>query len=212
VWGTNTPIAGKKGKTKMVVLNDFQVNGLNPSVVSASSSAIQYFPRLLGTSIGVQSVAPSATSALGQLAVPGSSRLNAQKFSVVAAGTLTSGSGAPSETATIVIRANTGTITSPSYTTIATSGAIALNPTVDGVVNNFWISLDLLGDSASGIVGGTQQCVYSGVVEQTTAALTANLSGINFATEPPFGLVVGVTFNSANSGNIAKLYQFQLGQ
>jgi hypothetical protein len=196
----------------MVVLNDFQVNGLNPSVVSAASSSVQYFPRLLGTSIGVQSVAPSATSALGQLAVPGSSRLNAQQFSVVAAGTVVSGSGAPSETFTVRLYANTGTITSPSYTALTANTAVNLNPTVDGVANNWWLKVDLLGDSASGIVGGTQQFVYSGVVEQATAALTNNLSAINFATEPPFGLVVGVTFNSANSGNIAKLYQFQLGQ
>jgi hypothetical protein len=196
----------------MVVLNDFQVNGLNPSVVSAASSSVQYFPRLLGTSIGVQSVAPSATSAVGQLAVPGSSRLNAQKFTVIAAGTVVSGSGAPSETFTVRLYANTGTVTSPSYTVIAASSANALNPTVDGVANNWFIQVDLLGDSASGIVGGTQSGSYSGVASPSSGVLTNNLSAINFASEPPFGLVVGVQFNSANSGNIAKLYQFQLGQ
>lgn len=196
----------------MVVLNDFQVNGLNPSVVSAASSSVQYFPRLLGTSIGVQSVAPSATSAVGQLAVPGSSRLNGQKFTVIAAGTVVSGSGAPSETFTVRLYANTGTLTSPSYTILAASSTNALNPTVDGVVNNWYLQVDLLGDSASGIVGGAQSGNYSGAISPASGVLTNNLSGINFASEPPFGLVVGVQFNSANSGNIAKLYQFQLGQ
>jgi hypothetical protein len=198
----------------MVVLNDFQVNGLNPSVVSASSSSVQYFPRLLGSSIGVQSVAPSATSSVGQLAVPGSSRLNAQVFSVIAAGTIVSGSGAPSETVEIAMYAQTAAVgAAPSYTKIATTGAVNLNPTTDGVVNNFYLDVQMLGDSASGIVGGSYKAVYSGAQKNTPpTVLTANLSAINFATEPPFGLVVGVTFGSANSGNIAKLYQFQLGQ
>src|SRR5208282_271391 len=134
----------------MVVLNDFQVNGLNPSVVSASSSSVQYFPRLLGSSIGVQSVAPSATSSVGQLAVPGSSRLNAQVLNVIAAGTVVGGSGAPSETVEIALYAQTAAVgASPSYTKIATTGAVNLTPTVDGVVNNFYLDVQLLGDTAS---------------------------------------------------------------
>jgi hypothetical protein len=196
----------------MVVLADFQVNGLNPSVVSAASASVQYFPRLLGTSIGVQSVAPSSSSNAGGLAVPGSSRLNAQLFEVVLAGTIVSGAGTPSETATITLSASTAKAgATPSYTVIASSGAFQINHTIEGP-NNFYLKVKLLGDSLSGIVGGTQQAVANGVVTQSEAALTSNLSSIDMSAEPPFVLVAGVTFSSASALNVAKLYQFQLGQ
>src|SRR5580698_109665 len=104
----------------MAVLNDFQCNGLFPSVVGGNSTSVLYFPRLLGSSIGVQSVAPSATSAAGQLVVPGFNELNGQLFTVRAAGNFGSDTGDASGTVAVQLYANTGTVTSPIYTSIAT--------------------------------------------------------------------------------------------
>lgn len=206
-----------------MVIADFQVNGSAPSTVGGSSTSVQYFPRLLGLGFNTISTAPSSSSAVGQLAVPGDNRLNGQQFSVLASGNVVSGSGAPSETVEIALYAQTSAIlSSPSYTKIATTGAVQLNPTLDGVVNPWFIEADLQGDTASGIVQGIQYAMYSGTLENSTPkALTANLSGISFGaaatavnaaptTNVPFGLVVGVTFNQSNSGNKATLYQFQI--
>ena len=190
--------------------SDFQVTGLNPSVVSGATSGIQYFPRVLGASIGVQSVAPSATSSLGQLGCPGDGKYEGKLFEVHVAGVLVPGTGDPSATATISISANSkGFGVAPSYTVIATSAAIAVTPSID-TPQNFFFKLKLLGNSASGIVFGTQE---SEVVTTyiSPAVLTANLSGINMQGNAPFGLVVGVTFSTANSLNVAKLTQFQIG-
>jgi hypothetical protein len=191
---------------------DFGVNGQFPSVIGGTGTTVKYFPRLLGSSIGVQSVAPSATSNAGQLAVEGTNRLNGQLFYVYATGSVVSGSGAASEGVEIALYAQTAAPgASPSYTKIATTANVALNPTVDGVANSFSLSAQLYGDSASGILGGFYLAQYSGVVKNSSPkALEANLSSINFATEPPFGLVVGVTFNVSNAGNSASLYQFRI--
>jgi hypothetical protein len=195
----------------MPVIGDFQSNGVSPSVVSTLSTAQQYFPRTLGTSIGVQSVAPSATSAAGQLSVPGNSSLNGQRFSVLIGGSVVAGAGDSSTNVTITLRANTGTISSPSYTTIASTGAVALNPVADGVAENFFMLVDLFGTTATGIVSGTQQSTLS-TTRVAAGALTADLSGINFGNAVPFGLVVGVAFSVAQTAapNVATLNQFQI--
>lgn len=194
----------------MTVINDFQVSGLFPSVVSAASTAVQYFPRLLGSSIGVQSVAPSAASAAGQLVVPGNSELEGQFFKVLVAGNIISGADA-SETAIIDLVANTGTISTPSYTVIASTGLVDIDVVAPGN-HVFGISATLLGTSASGIVGGVYSATVDGVLKNSTPKQTTALSGINLAASLPFGLVVRVTFSAADSANVAKLTQFQIAQ
>ena len=191
----------------MSVINDFQVNGTFPSVVGGAGTAVKYFPRLLGSSIGVQSVAPSATSAAGQLVVNGFNELNAQWFDVYVGGNVVSGSADSSVTAEVAIYANTGTVTAPVYTKIGTTAAQTLALT--GTPYAFGIKLSLLGDTASGVVRGTQYSIL-GSVQSGTAALTASLSGINMGAAVPFGLVVGVTFATSDAANAADLNQFQI--
>lgn len=195
----------------MPVINDFAVNGTFPATISTLGTSTVYFPRLLGASIGVESVAPSATSAKGQLVVPGNNELNGQNFQVRIGGSIVGGAAAPSTNATIILRANTGTETTPVYTTIASTGAVALNPLLDGVAENFTMTVTLFGTTASGIVQGNQTSQLSTTVV-ATSALTANLSGINFGNANPFGLVIGVTFSVASTGaaNVATLNQFQI--
>jgi len=67
----------------------------------------------------------------------------------------------------------------------------------------------LFGSTKSGIVRGIQSGVY-GASNLAAGALTNNLSSINFASQAPFGLVVGVTFGSSDASNAASLYQFQI--
>lgn len=196
----------------MSVINDFGVNGGAPSILTLATTAQGYFPRLLGTSIGVESVAPSATSSNGQLNVPGFNRLNGQRFNVLVTGSVVGGAAAASTNVTIILRANTAALgATPSYTTIASTGAVALNPINDGVSENFAMIVALFGTTASGIVSGTQTSTLS-TTRVAAGALTADLSAINFANSVPFGLVVGVAFSVAGAGNTATLNQFQITQ
>jgi len=191
----------------MAIVNDFQVNGLFPSVVSSNTAAVQYFPRLLGSSIGVQSVAPSSTSAAGQLVVPGNNEVNGQQFSVILGASFLDGSGDPSATATLSLYANTGTVTSPTYTLLGSATTAA--PLVTGA-QDISLEFKLFGTTASGILQGT----YSGTKGPGTivsgAEITNTLSGINFGNSVPLGLVAAATFSTANASNVAKLYQFQI--
>lgn len=194
----------------MAVLNDFQVNGLFPSILGGSTTAQLYFPRLLGSSIGVQSVAPSATSAAGQLVVPGFSELNGQLFSVKAAGNFGSDTGDASGTVTISLFANTGSVTSPVYTSIATTGAV-----VPGFASaEPWaLNVSMQGDTLSGLCGGSYTAYVGGQKTGTAGQnTTVALNGINFGNAIPFGLVVGVKFGTADASNKASLYQFQITQ
>lgn len=189
----------------MSVIQDFQVNGLFPSVVSANVSTVQYFPRFLGASIGVQSVAPSATSAAGQLPVPGNNIVNGQQFSVILGASFSDGSGDPSATATLSLYANTGTVTTPVYTLLGSATSAA--PSLAGA-QDIALKFELFGTTASGVLQGTYSGTKAGVAVSGTEI--TNLSGINFGLGLPFGLVAAATFSTANAGNKASLYQFQL--
>jgi hypothetical protein len=187
------------------VLNNYQISGAFPSTVGGVGSTAKYFPAPSGQ-IGVTGSTPSATSAAGQLLVPGNNRLNAQIFEVYAAGNFEVGSGGACPSVTIDIQANTGTVASPSYHTLATSGAITTQ-NLDGVFYPWYFKLELEGDSASGLLQGR----YVGAVNDVLIASTiigSTLSGLNFATEPVFGLVARVTFSVSEAGNSANMYQF----
>jgi hypothetical protein len=192
----------------MSVINDFLVNGLNPSTVGGSGTAVKYFPRLLGNSIGVQSVAPSATSSAGQLVVNGNNALNGQWFTIRVGAGLIGGAADSSVTAKLSVYANTAAIgAAPSYTEIATTGLFTQPLELSEL--EVGLNVALFGTTGSGIVRGIQNGVY-GANNLAAGALTNNLSGISFAGQAPFGLVVGVTFSSSDASNSAKLYQFQL--
>jgi hypothetical protein len=192
----------------MSVINDFQVNSTFPSTVGGTGTAVKYFPKSLGSSIGVESVAPSASSNAGQLAVPGSNRLNGQWFGVLVGGDILSGVSDSSVTVEVALYAQTAAPgATPSYTKLATTGA--LPALLEQTHYAFAIRASLFGDTASGVVRGNQYAIL-GANNVTTASLTNNLSSINFGTEPPFGLVVGVQFNSSDAGNSAVLTQFQI--
>lgn len=189
---------------------NYSINGANPSTVGGTGTAQKYFPNLPGPSIGVSNLTPSSTSAAGQLLVPGSSRLNGQEFVVKASGNFLVGTGGGSSTVQFKLSANTGTVASPSYTVIAQSTAFATEA-LDNTYYPWNMSVVLEGDTLSGIVQGTQGWLMDGTVNVSpVTGLTANLSGVSFGPEPPFGLVISVTFGTSESGNAANMYRFSI--
>jgi hypothetical protein len=202
-----------------VTIANYNVNGAFPSTVGGTGVAIKYFPNIPGASIGVNNVTPSATSANGQLAIPSNNRLNGQYFTVLASGDFEVGSGGACPSATIALYANVGTILTPSYVTLATTGAITTQA-LTGAFYPWYIVCDLQGSTNSGIVQGKFASMVDGT-SVVSATLTNNLSGINFngaspatpaglVMQPPFGLVIGITFSVSEPGNSANLYEFQV--
>jgi hypothetical protein len=195
------------GKENKMVFADFQVNNSFPSIVGGYGTDVKYFPRILGQTIAWESQNPQASNATGQLVPPGNDRLNGEWFDVLVAGEVVSGSADSSVTAEVALYANVGTILTPNYIKIATTQAQTL--ALSSTPYAFGITCALLGDTESGVVRGTQTSTL-GSIQNATAALTANLSGINFSVSVPFGLVCGVQFTTSDNENAGRLYQFQL--
>ena len=190
-------------------INNYSITGANPSTVGGTGTGTKFFPNLPGPSIGVANTTPSSTSGVGQLDVPGSNRLNGIVFHALASGNFEVGAGGACPSVTITVSANTGTKQSPSYTVLATTGAITAQ-NLDGVFYPWYVDDTLEGDTLSGVVQGSFSSQTDGVAVSGTT-LTHNLSGINFSTqEPAFGLVVGVQFSVSEPGNSANMYQFQI--
>lgn len=208
------------------VIADFGVNGVFPSNVGGTGTSVKYFGRNAAYAAGAtwtSPAVPSSTSAKGALIVPGDNKLNGQEFTVSAGGDFFTGAGGTSETITIALYAVTGTLTSPTYTILATSGAYS--PGIDQISYSWLLKASLFGTNNSGVVGGTQQVIVNNTVQTATAGLTNSLTGISFGEVPalssspnqvqsslggPFGLVVGVTFGASEAGNSANLYQFSI--
>lgn len=198
----------------MSVIQDFQVNGLNPSTVGGVGTTAKYFPRVLGTSIGNFSAAPSATNAAGQISVPAFGELQGQKFKVVAAGDVLPFTGGG--TFTIDIVANTGTIATPVYNTIATTGAITL---ASATAVNWFLEAHVSGTNNVGATPGTLQGFYWGSQNNTNVVMTAlpfqptALDFVKGQASPQgnvLGLVARATFSVSLAQNFARLYQFQI--
>lgn len=195
----------------MQVVTGYLINGSSVVTVGGTGTAIKYFPSVPGPSIGVNRTTPSATSSLGQLKALGNNRLNGQKFRVDVSGYVTTGAGIACPNVTVALYAQTNTQTdghNPTYTAIATTGAIAAGSLVNEPFN---IKFEGEGDSVSGMLQGLQTVLYAGVLRNSTPKAAENLlNNINFNADVPFGLVVGVTFSVSAADNSASLTQFGL--
>lgn len=204
-------------------LADFGVNGLFPSNVGGTGTAVKYFGRNAAFNAGAtwtSPLTPSASSAKGALIVPGDNKLNGQYSEVIASGDFTPFSAATSESVEVALYAVTGTLSSPTYTKIATTNAFF--PGIDGIPYSFLLRVTLLGSNNSGVVGGYQNVMINNTQQRNNVVLDASLTGISFgqtsnspnqlpgALGGPFGLVVGVTFGASAAGNLANLYEFKL--
>lgn len=191
----------------MTLQNGYAINGANPVTVGGTGTAAKYFPAPSGQ-IGVSGVTPSATSAQGQLPIFGNNRANGQPVRIAAAGNFEVGAGGACPNVLIELVANTGTILAPVYKVLGSTGQLTVQ-NLTGTLYPWSIVLDGNGDSGSGIFQGRYTAVVDGVAENSTPKATDNLlTGINFASEPPFGLVVRVTFSVSEAGNQANMYAF----
>ena len=201
----------------MSVICDFGVNARFPSKVGGTGTTVKYFPRLLGSSIGAVPATPSATNPAGMLLLPGDDKLNATQFDVVATGVIGNDTGDPSATVNVILFSVTGTLTAPVYKQLYDIDAATGN--ANGF--NVWgIKVHLLGDTLSGVVGGSGESYYNTAYDGIDS-IDVPLSGINFnsgnaafgsggGSGIPFGLVVGVQFTTSDASNSASLYQFQV--
>jgi hypothetical protein len=196
----------------MSVFNNYQISYSNPVTVGGTGTAPKYFQPPSGnfsTGVGAYT-GPSASTGSGQLAVPGDNQLNGQRFNITAAGDFEVGSGGACPSVTIDLVANTGTVPAPVWTIIASTGAVTTQ-SLTGVFYPWYISADVQGTTASGIIQGTFSAVVDNVLQNSTPkVILATLSGLNFFNNPVFGLAVRVTFSVSESGNSANMYQFQL--
>lgn len=198
-------------------LDFFGVNGLNPTKVGGTGTAIKYFPRILGSSIGTVPSTPSATSPVGMLVVPAGGVYNGQQLNILATGNFGNDTGDPSGTVNIQLQVVTGTTAAPVYTTIASTGA--LTPSAIGIVNNWALNVDIYADDVSGILGGTYTAYQNGAglaskipvkTDNTVSGISMNAGNANLGQGTAYGLVVGVTFGTSDASNKASMFQFSV--
>lgn len=194
---------------------DFGVNGQFGSSVGGLGTTVKYFPRPLGPSIGVAPSTPSSSSAVGALFLPAQNVFNGQQFNVLASGNISDAAGDPSSTVTIQLFAVTGSLSSPTYTSLATTGSITV-----AYPNEPWgLNVELVGSSVSGANGlliGSYQAYKNGSVTAPTT-VTNVVTGLDFNAGNSalqqgavLGFVVGVTFGTTFAGNIARLNEFTI--
>ena len=200
----------------MAIFNNWAINGANPSTVGGTGTAAKYFPAPSGNFTSGVSVAPSSTNAAGHLAIHGDNQLNGQTWYITASGDVEVGNGGACPSITIDIQANTGTVVSPTYTTIATTGAITVQANTN-VLYPWFLECSVVGTTGAGTIGGN----FYGSVDNSNVALTALsnvLSGLDFSGTTSkiigtvFGLVVRVTFSVSEPGNKANMYMFQVAK
>ncbi len=203
-----------------MLLADFQVSGLNPSVVPGPGvlvAGVHYFPRVIGSAIGRTPSTPSATNATGQLQLPGAAAnvMTEQIVRVRAAGI----NG--TSTATIALYVNTGTITSPVYTAIAGTGSQS-GFGVDWSIEAVLCSSSF--QAASGLIStlsGQYSAIVNGAYHNTNGSAawsvldnTVTLTTVGSGTMPlsvpavTSGLVIGATLPA--SALTVTLTQFQI--
>ena len=199
----------------MSIIASYQANGLVPATVGGTGTAVKYFPRPLGPSIGVAPLTPSSTSAVGALLVPGANAVNGQKMTINARGSIFTDPSIACPTVTVTLYAVTNYNSlgflpnNPVYTSIATTGALTTS-SLNFNDEPFAIEAIISADTASGVLQGVQTVLYNGVLVQTTAALAHVITGINMGQPVPFGLVVGVTFSISGAANLGTLTEFDI--
>lgn len=206
----------------MAVSAQYLLNGSVGVSVGGTGTAIKYFTdlppasiwgtNLVGVNASVnsnqQGVTPTTTSNLGGLPVPGRSVMNGQRFNIFASGDIFFAAGDASGAAGgIVLQASSAVAgATPNYVTI---GSVTDAQVLDGVTYPWTISAVVQGTTASGIAQVNYTTQFGGAAIVTGVA---TITGVNFATEPAFVVVCGVTFPTSNAANLANLYELKVVQ
>jgi hypothetical protein len=200
------------------IVKNLLINGQNPVTVGGTGTTTKFFPAVPGSGIGVTSTKN------GFLFVPDNNEANAQRLNVTASGNFTIGSGAttsPAVTIGLYPVTFTGSAqinSNPSALGLTSTASIGATPILSATfagasdLTGFYpwaLTCDLQGDSSSGLVQLLSgSIVIDGTGTASTIGLVSGLSGINFATVAPYGVVVGVTFSVSDPGALANMYQF----
>jgi|SRR5579859_2394056 len=217
----------------MSVIASYDVNPSAPSVVGGLSTNLKWFGNgpvsnwnssAPGVNARVDSAqfgnTPSATSAVGQLLFP-TAKLNGGRCRVYATGVASS---ATTPTITPIVQINTGTASSPSYTTLL--GNIPSNALVATKPVAWSIAGDLLFESISGTLSGFFKYSFANAAgggldknnpEVAIAGInnlfvTAGQQGSGSAGASGFGLVVGISLQTSDVSNTASLFEFKITQ
>ncbi len=151
--------------------------------------------------------------------VPGSGRLEQRKFTVRASGTVTTGATSTVAPTLYMAKAVPATPFTPGSWTVLGAATGVSFASVSGA---WWIEALLQFES----IGGTMQGTFSSLILNTVGAAAAIpnlLTGLNGTSnpvvqagasvpqsEPVFVIGVGLTFGTANAGNIGTLGEFTL--
>jgi hypothetical protein len=214
-----------------MILADYQVNGLFPSKVATAGASAVYFPRTFGSQFNVAPSTPTTTNATGQLNLPGSQygpEVNGMRLRAVASGSLYSGA---SQTVTVTMQINTGTLTSVAYTTMATASQATFTGRASWLLEAHFVigSLSTTGFTSDNATSGFQANFGSpaNVVQgQLSGLYTAAMNGAGLAaawtvipatTNPvqwigptPAGLLVNVQFVTGSANDAATLNEFAI--
>lgn len=223
---------------------DFQVSRARPSIVGSrvpgdglgTGTGIKYFTKLANPSL-INSTTfntvvpptfvpntngtittPAGTTQLNPaigLFLPANGQFDGQEFNVICVGTFGSNTGDPSGTVNVQLQVVTGTLASPTFTTIASTGAVT--PTFSAA-EPFLLDVVLSGDSGTGMLQGAYDALIANVLVNSTHKPLDNLiTGLDFVNGNPalqrgavFGLVVGVSFGTSNNTNTASLTEFAI--
>ena len=207
------------------------INGLSPVVVGGTGVSLKLFPSVPNAPAFpiVAGGAPTSIAAKnGYVFVPGNGAANAQRLSVRASGNFTVGGDVASPAFTIGLYAATfvGSVGTVISTPILSATAAGSTDTGGFTTYYPWsLNADLIADGVtaqgnqlvnSAVPGSGLATLISGSVQidgantNATAGLISGLTGINMGASIPFGLVVGVTYGSSGSGNLAAMYQFDI--
>ena len=215
-----------------MILADYQVNGMFPSKVQTSGTGKNYFPRTFGSQFNVTPATPTDANYTGQLNLPGSQYFNAihgQRLRVVAAGSAFTG---VSSTVTILVEINTGTLASPTRTTLMTVAPTTVVGRMSwfleghmviagsaGLSTDLGTGQQLNSGSPAPLVQGQLSGWYEGSANQTIlpaaptsmgAIPTVQLVNTSSASPNVSGIAVSVTFSAGNASNQATLNEFTI--
>jgi len=201
------------------VVADFQVSRANPSVVGGTGSSVKYFPKAIGASLTSAASTPNANNATGALWLPAGPSTDGRLLHISAVGSYGYDGGDASGTVNIELYGVTGSLTSPTYTVLASTNA--QTPLLD--TDSWAFSVELYGDNQSGLLGGSYFAYHNGQVisgkggvstDNVLTGLGFELPNSSYAYTPPLirgavcGFVVGVTFGTSSAFNTATMTQF----
>lgn len=199
------------------------------SVVIVQAPATANLTVASGAAYTAFQIAPGEPGAGTQcnLNVPGSNKLNAQTFKVIASGYMTCQAGTYTSAATpiqfVLFGSNTASFSAASGNALFSTTALAIfSVSSAAAVSVPWqIEAEFIGDTNSTHIAGAGQAITGASVNLTTGVATSRAATgaptaapFVFSTEPPLQFAVGVSSASSNLLNVGSttvtLSQFQL--